>query len=172
MGAWFGTPLTRLSSRGTAAWCLLFALCAKGIWLYGSGHPARHELQVVDGQVAAVHLGGEGSATWLDVATQEGTARYGSWFGRDWPGMERIRPGDPVELLVERNRLAGKGRARTAPYYFWQLVHEGRVVVDYATVRELVTSKEAVASRWIDAWLVAALIWAVVAWGAHWRLWR
>lgn len=157
-----------LTWRSAGTWALVFALCTKGVLLFESQHPDLADLLSVEGRVVLVHLGGEGSATWLEVSGQGGTERYGSWFGRDWPGMERIRPGDRVGLLAERNRLSGGGRVDTAPFYFWQLAHEGRVIVTYDQVRALVEENEALAHRWADRLLWLAAAWALVAWSLHW----
>jgi hypothetical protein len=157
-----------LTWRSAVTWALLFALCAKGVFLYESRHPGREDLLAIEGRVESVHLGGKGSATWLDVSGPQGTRRFGSWFGVDWPGMELLRPGDRVGLLAEHNRLSGTARVETAPYYFWQLIHEGRVIVTYEQVRDLVTETEAEANRWIDLVLWLALASAMIAWSIHW----
>ena len=157
----------KLTWRSAATWALVFVLCGKGILLYEMQHPDRTDLIQVAGHVAAIHRGGEGSATWLDVAGPEGTRRYGSWFGQDWPGMERIRPGDRVSLLAERNRLSGTSRVESAPFYFWQLVHQGRVIVTYEQVSDLVNHNESAISHWADILLLIAMVWFVIAWVAH-----
>jgi len=77
--------------------------------------------------------------------------------------MERIRPGDRVELLAERNRLNKNELIEGKRYYIWGLVHQQQRIIHYADVRELVQGKEATINRYINRWLAASFLFLAVA---------
>ena len=153
----------KLTLLSVAFYIFMLAVCAKGVYLYANQHPSEEELLVVTGIVRDVRLGGDGSATRLKVESEHGTRRYSSYYGIVWPGMERIRPGDRVELLAERNRLNKNELIEGKSYYIWGLVHQQQRLIHYADVRELVQGKEATINRYINRWLAASLLFLAAA---------
>ena len=93
----------------SAAWYIfILAFAAKLIFIYGSQHPAKHDLLTVNGLVKEVRIGGKGESTSLRIESDRGIHRYSSYFGKVWPGMESIEPGDMVQILAERKKLNRK----------------------------------------------------------------
>ena len=154
----FGWP-TWLSAAG---YFFAMALAARGILFYGSLHPPREELLRVEGTVDQVRLGGEGDSTWLRVESDRGGHRYSSYFGRDWPGMERLRPGDGVVVLAERKK-ANRSPLTGSEHYFWELSHDDQVIVSYDDVRALVEEKEAGVIWYADRILAVSLVLWLIA---------
>ena len=130
---------TLLSAAG---YIFIIALAAKGIFLYGSQHPSKMDLIFVNGVVKKLKLGGQGKSTYFKIESDRGTHRYSSYYGKLWPGMERIHLEDRVRMLAERNKLS-RGKLLTGKqYYIWELIHENQVIVSYEDVRNLVKGKE------------------------------
>ena len=152
--------ITLLQATG---YFFMFAVCAKLIYFVEANHPTKEKLMPVQGVVSAVKIGGEGSSTYLKIESQTGTHRYSSFYGRDWPGMETIRAGDRVDLLVEKDRLNKNELFSGKQYYIWQLVHRDQVIIRYEDIRSLVQDKDAVASRFINIWLAVSFAFLVVA---------
>ena len=94
--------MTLLSAAG---YIFVIALAAKGIFLYESQHPSKNNLIFVNGVVKKLKLGGQGKSTYFRIDSDRGTHRYSSYYGKVWPGMERIRIKDQVQMLAERNKL-------------------------------------------------------------------
>ena len=93
----------------SAAWYIfILAIAAKLIFIYGSQHPAKHDLLTVNGLVKEVRIGGHGESTSLRIESDRGIHRYSSYFGKVWPGMESIEPGDMVQIQKDAaiNRYA------------------------------------------------------------------
>lgn len=67
----------------------IFALAAKVVFIYGSQHPAKHDLLPVNGIVNEVRLGGHGKSTSFRILSDRGTHRYSSYYGKVWPGTRR-----------------------------------------------------------------------------------
>lgn len=159
--------MKKLTLLSAAAYFFLFALAAKGIALYGSQHPPLEELLLVNGIVREARLGGEGSATWFRVESDGETHRYSSYYGMVWPGMERIREGDRVQIFAERNKLNRNELFTGRQYYIWELVHDGEILVSYDEVREVVEGKEATLDRYIDAIVVASVLFLLFSYLRH-----
>ena len=156
--------LKKLTLLSVAAYVFVLALAAKGVFLFGAQHPPKEELLFVQGIVRQVRLGGQGkSSTRLQIESNSGTHRYSSYFGKVWPGMKRIRSGDRVQVLAERNRLNGNELITGKQYYIWELVHHDRVVVTYDDVRRLVEGPEATANQYANGVLAASLVFLVIA---------
>ena len=145
------TPLT------VAGYFFLFAVCAKMVYFYESHHPEKEDLLRVQGIVRKIRLGGEGSAAYLHVASDLGTHRYSSYYGKVWPGMELIRVGDRVDVLAEKNKLNPHELVTGKRYYLWELIHNGRLIISYDKVRAMVQAKEATINEYINLWLVVSL---------------
>lgn len=152
--------LTLLKAAG---YLFLVALAAKGVTLYASHHPPLEELLLVNGIVRDVRLGGQGNATWFRVESNGEIHRYSSYYGMVWPGMERIREGDRVQIFAERNKLSRNELFTGRQYYIWELVHEGEIVVRYDEVREVVEGKEAMLNRYVDGIVVASALFLLFA---------
>jgi hypothetical protein len=141
----------------------MFAVCAKGVYLYASQHLLKEELLSVEGFVRDVRLGGQGKATALRIESQHGTHRYSSYYGKVWPGMERIQAGDQVSLLAERKRLNTNELITGRQYYIWELTHRRGLIINYEDVRDMVQGKEATANRYINLWMATSLVLLLVA---------
>lgn len=140
------------------AYAFMFAICAKGVSFYAGKHPLKEELLSVHGIIRDVHLGGQGKATRLQIESKYGTHRYSSYYGKVWPGMERIQPGDRVDLLAEGDRLNKYEFIVGKRYYIWELVHRNQIVINCEDVREMVQAKEATANRYINLWLATSFL--------------
>ena len=158
----FGRHLKKITLVSVAAYVFMFAVCAKGVYFYESQHPLREKLLSVDGIVGDVHLGGHGKATRLQIESEYGTHRYSSYYGKVWPGMEHIQPGDRVDLLAERNRLNKNELIDGKRYYIWELIHRHQIIINYEDVREMVQGKEATANRYINLWLAISFIFLLI----------
>ena len=141
-----------------AVYLFIITLAAKGIIYYGSQHPPKERLLSVDGMVREVRLGGQGNATWLMVESDGETLRYSSYYGRLWPGMERIGDGDRVQVLAERDRINRNELFTGRQYYIWELLHDGEVVVPYDDVRAQVETQEATLDRYVNGILGATAL--------------
>ena len=141
----------------------MFAVCAKGVYFYEILHPIKEELLSVHGIVKDVRLGGQGNATTFQVESKYGTYHYSSYYGKVWPGMERILPGDRVDLLAERNKLSKNELITGKRYYIWELMHEHETIVDYEDVRRMVLGKEAIINRYINLWLAISFVFLLIA---------
>lgn len=157
------THLKDLSLLNVAVYFFVFAVCAKGVVYFAGQHPPKEALLSAQGTVTAVNLGGQGNATSLELASEQGPQRYSSYFGIVWPGMQSIAVGDYVEMLVERDRTNKNEMFTGKRYYFWELVHQGEIVVDYEEVGQMVGNKEATVDRYVDYWLVAGCIFLIIA---------
>ncbi len=141
----------------------MFAVCAKGVYLYESQHPLKEELLSVQGIIRDVHLGGKGKATALHIESKHGTHRYSSYYGKVWPGMELIEAGDQVNVLVERNKLNRNELIAGKEFYIWELTHQHHLIIRYEDVRDMVQGKEATVNRYINLWLVVSFIFLIIA---------
>ena len=108
-------------------------------------------------------LGGQGNATTLRVESEYGTNRYLSYYGIVWPGMERIQLGDPVDLLVERDKLNKNELIGGKRYYIWELIHGQEIVISYESVRGIVLGKEVTINRYINLWLAISFVFLLSA---------
>ena len=155
--------LKNLTALRAAAYIFMLAVCAKGVFFYASHHPQKEELLPVQGLVSAVSLGGQGNATSLQVESEHGTQRYSSYYGKVWPGMERIQTGDSVYLLVERDKTNKNELFAGKRYYIWELTHQGQIMISYEEVRDMVRNMEAAADRYIDLWLAISFVLLFIA---------
>jgi hypothetical protein len=153
----------KLTVLKAAGYFFVFAVCAKLVYFVEAGHPAKEMLIPVQGVVREVKIGGEGSSTYLKIESQSGTHRYSSYYGKDWTGMERIRAGDRVALLVEKNRLNKNELFSGKEYYIWELVHQDEVLIRYEDILTLVHDKDAIANRFINIWLAVSFVFLVAA---------
>ena len=152
-----------LTALQVAAYFFVFAVCAKGIFYYASLHPPKDGLLFAQGVVSAVSLGGQGDATSLQVESEQGTQRYSSYYGKVWPGIERIQKGDSVYLLVERDRTNKNEMFSGKRYYIWELTHQGQILISYEDVRDQVRNMEATADRYVNIWLAVSLALLLIA---------
>ena len=141
----------------------MLSVCAKGVYFCVSQHPLKEELLSVQGIIREVYLGGQGKVTSLQIKSEHGTHRYSSYYGKVWPGMERIQPGDRVDLLAERNRLNKNEFINGKRYYIWELIHRHQIIINYEDVRDMVQGKEATVNRYINLWLVTSFIFLIIA---------
>ena len=155
--------LKNLTALRVAAYIFVFAVCAKAVLLYESHHPEKEKLLPVQGVVSAVNLGGQGNATSLQVASEHGTQRYSSYYGKVWPGMERIQTGDSVILLVERDKTNKNELFAGKRYYIWELTHQGQIIISYEEVRNMVQNMEATVNRYVDLWLAISFVLVLIA---------
>jgi hypothetical protein len=127
----FAGKFKPFKSLSTAGYIFALALAAKLIFLYGSQHPAKYELLPVNGLVQEVRLGGNGKSTAFRIESDHGTHRYSSYFGKVWPGMERIEFGDRVQILAERKKLNRNEIISGKEYYIWEIIHHGEIILTY-----------------------------------------
>ena len=141
-----------------AAYIFMLTLVAKGFFLFAIQHPSREELLSVQGIIRKVRLGGDGKSTSFLIESDKGTYRYSSYYGKVWPGMELINPGDPVEALAERDNLNKNELISGKKYYIWELIHNDQVVVAYDDVRDLVEGTETTVNKLVNGILIASAI--------------
>ena len=151
--------LTLLKAVG---YFFMFAVCAKLVYFVEASHPVKEKLMPVQGVVRQVKIGGEGSSTYLKIESQAGTHRYSSYYGKDWPGMESIRAGDRVKLLVEKDKLNKNELFSGKQYYIWELILRDQLIIRYEDIHTLVQDKGALSSRFINIWLAVSFIFLVV----------
>ena len=148
----------------SAAWYIfILAIAAKLIFFYGSQHPTKHDLLPVDGLVQEVRLGGHGESTSFRIESDRGIHRYSSYFGKVWPGMESIEPGDMVQILAERKRLKRDEIISGKEYYIWEIVHNNQVILTYDTVWAQVSQKDAAINRYANFILAASIVFLAIA---------
>ena len=152
--------LTLLSAAG---YIFIFALAAKGVFLYGAQHPSKKDLIFVNGVVKKLKLGGQGKSTYFKIESDRGTHHYSSYYGKLWPGMERIHLEDRVEMLAERNKLNRGELLSGKKYYIWELIHENQVIVPYEDVRNLVKGKEETINQYSNVILACSTIFLLFA---------
>jgi hypothetical protein len=155
----------KLTLLQCAGYFFMFAICAKLIAYVETNHPVYENLLPVQGIVHEVKLGGPGSSTYLKVESREGIHRYSSYFGEDWPGMEYIRIGDRINLLVEKNKLNKRELITGKEFYMWELIHNDQIIIKYEDVRELVLDNEAVMIKFIHLWLVISFSLLIIVYG-------
>ena len=152
--------MTLLSAAG---YIFVIALAAKGIFLYESQHPSKNNLIFVNGVVKKLKLGGQGKSTYFRIDSDRGTHRYSSYYGKVWPGMERIRIKDQVQMLAERNKLKRGELLTGKQYYIWELIHENQVIVSYEDIRNLVKGKEENLNQYANVILACSAIFLLFA---------
>ena len=155
--------LRKLTLLSTAGYIFIFAIAAKLVFIYGSQHPTKHDLLPVNGIVKEVRLGGHGKSTSFYIQSDRGYHRYSSYFGKVWPGMERVKIGDRVQVLAERKKLNRDEIISGKEYYIWEFTHNNQVILTYDDVWALVTPKEATANRYASNILFVSIVFLVIA---------
>ena len=158
-----GNNLKKLTLLSVAGYIFIFAIAAKGIFLYGSQHPQKDELLSVNGIVQQFRLGGEGSATSFQIEVEGRTNRYSSYYGKVWSGMEHIQEGDRVSVLAERNKLSRGEFISGKQYYIWELIQRNRVIVSYDDIHEMVQSKEETLNQYINGFIKISSVLLIIA---------
>ena len=153
----------KLTLLSTAGYIFIFAIAAKLVFIYGSQHPAKHDLLPVNGIVKEVRLGGHGKSTSFSIQSDRGYHRYSSYFGKVWPGMERVNIGDRVQVLAERKKLKRDEIISGKEYYIWEFTHNNKVILDYDAVWALVTPKEETANRYANNILFVSIVFLAIA---------
>jgi hypothetical protein len=156
-------PFKKLTLLKAAGYIFMFAVCAKGVELYATQHPLKEELLSVSGIVEKVRIGGEGRATWFRIQSGNSTLKCSSYYGKVWPGMDRIDPGDRVSMLLERNKLNRNELISGKQYYIWELIHHNSVVVAYQDIRDILKDTEATENQFINGFLAASLLLLIIA---------
>jgi hypothetical protein len=141
----------------------LLTLVAKGFFLFAIKHPSKEKLLYVQGIVREVRLGGDGKSTSFLIKSDKGTYSYSSYYGKVWPGMELIQPGDRVQVRVERDKLNKNELITGKKYYIWELIHNDQVVVAYDDVRDLVEATETTVTKYINGILIASAVLLIFA---------
>ena len=158
-----GNGFKKLTLLKVAVYLFLLALCAKGVALYANQHPPEEQLLSVSGIVKNVRLGGDGRATRFQIQSGSGIYKCSSYYGKVWPGMERIATGDRVSMLLERNRLNRDELVSGRRYYMWGLIHHDNVIARYDDIRAMVQDKEAAANRFFNGFVAASFLLLAVA---------
>jgi hypothetical protein len=153
----------KITLVSVAGYFLMFALCAKVVALIEERHPSKDELKIVNGIVEQVRLGGNGKATWFKIESESGTLRYSSYYGMVWPGMKRIRSGDLVNVLAEKDRLNKNELITGKKYYIWELVHRNQTIVSYEDTLNHVQGKEATINQYINGFIIAGAVFLFIA---------
>ena len=146
-----------------AVYIFLLTLVAKGFFLFANQHPSKAKLLYVQGIVRKVRLGGDGKSTSFLIESDKGTYRYSSYYGKVWPGMEFIQPGDRVQVRVERDKLNKNELITGKKYYIWELIHNDQVVVAYDDVLDLVEGTETTVNKYVNGILIASAIFLIFA---------
>ena len=146
-----------------AVYIFMLTLVAKGFFLFAIQHPSKEKLLYVQGIVREVRLGGDGKSTSFLIESDKGTYRFSSYYGKVWPGMGLINPGDPVEALAERDNLNKNELMTGKKYYIWELIHNDQVVVAYDDVRDLVEGTETTVNKYVNGILIASAIFLIFA---------
>jgi hypothetical protein len=152
----------KLTLLKAAGYFFIFAVCAKMVCFVEANHPSIDKLTPVQGVVREKKIGGEGSSTFLKIETQHGINKYSSYYGKDWSGLEAIRDGDRVDLLVEKDRLNKNELFSGKQYYIWELTHHNQKIIRYEDIRILVEQKDVVANRFINIWMIVSAVFLVV----------
>jgi len=92
-----------------------------------------------------------------------GTHHYSSYYGKVWPGMERIHIKDQVQMLAERNKLKRGELLTGKQYYIWELIHENQVIVSYEDICNLVKGKEENLNQYAKVILACSAIFLLFA---------
>ncbi|MHC4270165.1 MAG: hypothetical protein ACYSWS_09030 [Planctomycetota bacterium] len=153
---------SKLTLVSVAAYAFVFAVCAKGVYFYESQHPVKEELLSVHGSVRNVRLGGQGKATRMLIESKHGAHRYSSYYGKVWPGMERIQVGDTVDVLAEKDRLNRNEFINGKRYYIWELIHQQQIIITYEDVKKVVKGKEDIINKYFNLWLATSFIFLAV----------
>lgn len=153
----------KLTLLSVAGYVLIFAVSAKVVSLYATQHPSKDELLPVQGIVTEVKLGGKGRATYFKIESERGIYRYSSYYGKDWPGMERILEGDRIIVLAERNKLKSDEMISGKGYYIWELVHRNQIIVSYDDIWKMVHDKEAALNEYINLILAISTVFFIFA---------
>lgn len=164
--------LKKLTLLSTAGYLFLFAIAAKVVFLYEFRHPGKRDLPLFNGIVKQVRLGGQGKSTWFLIESEKGTYRFLSYYGKVWPGMERIHTEDRVQVLAERDRLNKDELITGKKYYIWELTHNNHVIVAYSDVRNLVEGTETTVDRYVNGFLVASAAFLLFAYIRKKSIWR
>ena len=159
----FANRFRKPSLLSLAGYLLLLAIAAKGVFIYGSQHPLKEDLIIVDGIVKRIRLGGNGKSTSFQIKSDNGTHVYSSYYGLVWPGMERIQIEDWVHILAERNKLNRNELITGKRYYIWELIQGDQVIVSYDDIRELVNGKEKSLNKYSNNILVVSAIFLLIA---------
>lgn len=166
------TRSKKLTLLSAAVYIFLLTLVAKGFFLFAIQHPSKEKLLYVQGIVREVRLGGDGKSTSFLIESDKGTYRYSSYYGKVWPGMELINPGDPVEALAERDNLNKNELIGGKKYYIWELIHNSQVIMAYDDVRDLVEGTEKTVNKYVNVILIASAIFLIVAYIRKSSRWR
>jgi hypothetical protein len=153
----------KLTFLSVAGYFFLFALAAKGVFIFAFQHPPREKLLLVEGIIKQVRLGGQGKSTSFLIESNSGTYRYSSYYGKVWPGMELIQPEDLVQVLAERNRLNKNELISGKKFYIWELIHHNQVVVAYEDVHDMIKATEATENRYVNGFLAASVVLLLIA---------
>ena len=145
-----------------AVYIFMLTLVAKGFFLFANQHPSKENLLYVQGIVREVRLGGDGKSTSFLIESDKGTYRFSSYYGKIWPGMELINPGDPVEALAERDNLNKNELISGKKYYIWELIHNSQVIMAYDDVRDLVEGTEKTVNKYVNVILIASAVFLIV----------
>jgi len=146
-----------------AVYIFLFTLVAKGFFLFAIRHPSKEKLLYVQGIVTEVRLGGDGKSTSFLIESDKGAYRYSSYYGKVWPGMKFIQPGDRVQVRAERDKLNKNELITGKNYYIWELIHNNQVVVAYDDVRDLVEGTETTVNKYVNGILIVSAIFLIFA---------
>lgn len=157
------TRFKKLTLLSAAEYIFLLTLVTKGFFFFAFQHPLKEELLSVQGIVKKIRLGCQGKSTSFLIESERGTYRYSSYYGKVWPDMKRIRPGDHVQVLAERNKVNKNELISGKKYYIWELIHNNQVIVAYDDVYNLVERTEATIIRYVNGFLAASAAFLLIA---------
>ena len=85
--------------------------------------------------------------------------------------MERIAPGDRVQVLAERKKLNRNEIVSGKEYYIWEVIHQGKIVLTYDAVWAQVSQEDATINRFGSIILsVSFVLLAIVYASTKWRV--
>ena len=160
---YFANRFKKLTFLTLAGYFFILCLTAKGVFILIFQHPPKEKLLSVEGIVKQVRLGGHGRSTSFLIESDKGTYRYSSYYGKVWPGMERISAEDPVKVLAERKKLNPNELVSGKAYYIWELVHRNQVVVAFEDVSVMVKKTEATVNQYVNGFLAASIVFLLIA---------
>ena len=85
--------------------------------------------------------------------------------------MERIEPGDRVQILAEKKKLNRNEIMSGKEYYLWEIIHHGEIILTYDAVWAQVSQEDAAINRFGSIILAASLVLLAIVYACKkWRV--
>ncbi len=66
-------------------------------------------------------------------------------------------------MLAEKDKLNKNELIGGKRFYIWELMHRQNTIISYENIRKLVLGKEATVNQYINSWLIAGIIFLLIA---------